>query len=163
MICSLVSDDATPAASVAAPSTRVVAELNCDASPVVVGDIAVDVDSARFASGPKLNPDGAFPDPNDGTGTEVDGSDDLAVPPKPVPNVPKPEPEEGVGRFGGVGAEVGFAASPKANGEGATPEELALGRLASGLAVDARVIGCDAKGFAAGAAVPLTFGAPNDG
>jgi hypothetical protein len=157
----LVSDGATPAASVAAPSTRVVAELSCDASPDVVGDIAVDVDSARFASGPKLNPDGAFPDPNDGTGTEVDGSDDLVAPPKPkpVPNVPRPEPDEGVGRFGGAGAEVGSAALPKLNGEGATPEELALGRLASGLAV----IGCDGKGFAAGAAAPLTFGAPNDG
>lgn len=121
----------------------------------------MDVDSVRFISGPKLNPDGPFPDPNDGTaGAGIAGSGGLVAPPKLKPDVPK---LEATGGGGGVEiASVGFTLDPKANGDGAALAKLAVGRTASVFLCGTLMVGCDAKGFGAGAAFPLIFGAPND-
>jgi hypothetical protein len=156
----LFSVGAKPEVGVVVLPTSVVAELSCDASADAAGETAVDVDSVRLTSEPKLNPDGAFPDPKDGAGgAEVAGPNDLFVPPKPkpTPDVPKPE------LTGWAGVDivlVGSATDPKANKGGAVPAELAADGAASVFVVDA---GCDAKGFVAGAAFALTLGAPNDG
>jgi hypothetical protein len=88
----LPSSGAKPAVGVVALPTSVVAELSWDASAGVNGEIAVDADSVRFASGPKLNPDTALPDPNDGTeGAEVVGTGDLVGPAKSMLDAPKPK------------------------------------------------------------------------
>lgn len=91
----------------------------CEPTAVeVVDETAVVAESLRFASGPKLNPDGVNPDPNAGVvGVAV------CAAPKP------PEPKAGTAGLESDNAGLIFAAAePKLKGEGtAVPPKLNAG------------------------------------